>query len=156
MDIKEEIEELKNKISELEEKVKEENINNANNAWKPKYNGEYYFINLDRMIVDFEIWTNSTVDNRRLRHKIVFKELENAEEYLEYLEEKEKYMNTFTEEKWKDGSINKYYYDYENECVDWDTDEVFRRNGQYFKRAEEVLVFMQKYEWQIKHELGGD
>ena len=154
MDIKEEIEELKNKISELEGEIKEKE--KGTNDWKPKNDELYGFVDLDTIYIEEAVWYDNRIDNIRYNHRVIFKTENEAREYLEYLEEKEKHMDTFTDEDWKNYTIKKYFYsyDYYEETIDWNVSDTHRESKPYFKTFEEVKNFIQKYEWQIKHELG--
>ena len=150
MDIKEEIKELKDKIIELETEIKNER------NWKPRYNEEYWIVDLDTMATDRLRWDNDEYDKLRYGNGVIFGTEEKAREYLEYLEEKKEYMNTFTEKEWEDSTIKKWYYMYDYAIKKFfiDYQQIHRENIPYFEEKEEVEDFINKYEWQIKHELG--
>ena len=150
MDLKEEIEELKNKISELEKKIKKK-------LYKPIYSEQYYYVNLDKMAVGYTEWLGDFDDNTRYAHRVIFETENEAEEYLEYLVKKEEHMNTFTDEEWKELGMTKYYYYYRYNCKEIDYSCQTTNNKEdiiYFRAEEDIRDFIDKYEWQIKHELG--
>ena len=154
-DLEKEIEELKNKINELEGKVEKETKDIAN-EWKPKYNELYYYVDLDFVQASRSYWNDDAIDEARYVHRVIFKTHKQAEEYWEYLKEKEKHMNTFTEEEWENNNIDKWYYVYcyENKTIVPAYKTCYKTNTSYFRTREEVKNFIQKYEWQIKHEFG--
>ena len=128
----------------------------VNDEWMPNMFEGYYYVDLDFMEVCDGSWSNTEVDNIRLNHKVIFKTEKEAVNYIEYLEEKEKHMNTFTEEEWQDEEIIKYFYYYHNgDCeIKCSKTWFYRYIKPYFRTEAETKDFMQKYEWQIKHELG--
>ena len=136
-------------------KKEQETEDTVNDEWIPDLNEKYYYINLDAICTDYVWWNNEQIDNARLKHRVIFKTKKEASEYLEYLLEKEKYMNTFTTEEWQEDYTEKwyYFYDYEDETINCDVREVLKENVPYFEAKKEVLDFIKKYEWQIKHEL---
>ena len=123
--------------------------------WIPNAGEKYYYINLDDMCTDYVWWNNEQIDNARYNHRVIFKTKKEASEYLEYLLEKEKHMNTFTDEEWKDASIMKfcYFYNEEKKIV---TNHLYgmRMAVPYFRTEEETEDFIQAYAWAIKYELG--
>ena len=150
---------LNDEIDVINNNVIESKKNTANEEWKPKKDENYWYVDLDIMEVNSDIWFDFDDHNTRLKHKVVFATEEEAEEYLEYLQEKQKHMNTFTtKEEWKNLNVIKYYFTYD--CLD----KIFiifntgtcKENKLYFNSEEEAKDFAQKYEWQIKHELGVD
>ena len=159
-EIKEILDKLNNRISNLEFKVAnlelKETEDTVNDEWIPNECEIYYFVDLDYMEVDCCRWNNGEIDNIRLNHKTIFETRKEADEYLEYLQEKEKYMNTFTEEEWENNNIDKWYYIYcyENKTIVPAYKICYKANTSYFRTREEVEQFINKYEWQIKYELG--
>ena len=137
-------------------KKEQETEDTINDEWILDIGEKYYYINLDDMCTDYVWWNNEQIDNARLKHQVIFKTKKETSEYLEYLLEKEKHMNTFTEEEWEDIEIKKWHYQYdcEDKIISYDYANLFKKNIPYFKTKEEVLDFIKKYEWQIKHELG--
>ena len=159
-EIKEILDKLNNRISNLEFKVAnlelKETEDTVNDEWIINEYETYYFADLDAMEVRSLYCTNDKFDNSRLKRRVIFKTIEEAEEYLEYLQEKEKHMNTFTEEEWENFDVEKwyYYYDCKAKTISYTFKRYAKENMPYFKTEEEVKDFIQKYEWQIKHELG--
>ena len=160
-EIKEILDKLNNRISNLEFKVANSELkeakDTASDEWKPNIFVGYYYVDLDSMGVCDDSWGNTGTDNARLNHKVIFKTEEKAEEYLEYLEEKEKHINTFTEKEWENIDVEKWYYYYDCKAktiISCAFKRYAKENMPYFKTEEEVKDFIQKYEWQIKHELG--
>lgn len=95
-------------VAELEKDLNKEIAVVEEKEWKPKYEEEYYYIDLDCMTIDFAIWYNDSCDIAHLKHKVIFKTEQEAEEYFDYLQVKEKAMNEFSQEEWKNGEIDKY------------------------------------------------
>ena len=148
------INDLKDKIVNLELKETEDI---TNNNWIPNEMEKYYFIDsLDLMCIDCCYWHDDDIDKARLNHKVIFKTEAEANEYLEYLLEKEKHMNTFTKEEWKNEEICKFFYYYHSgDCeLKYSKTWIYRYIKPYFRTEAETKDFIQKYEWQIKHELG--
>ena len=86
---------------------------------------------------------------------VVSREIQSLRHKLEE-QEKEKHMNTFIEEEWENNNIDKWYYIYcyENKTIVPAYKICYKTNTSYFRTKEEALDFIEKYEWQIKHELG--
>ena len=107
------------------------------------------------MTIEIGDWDGYVDDITRKKNRIIFDTEEKAAEYLEYLLEKRKHMNIFTDEEWKDTSIMKFYYFY-NEEKKIVTNHLYgmRMAVPYFRTEKEVEDFIQVYAWAIKYELG--
>lgn len=139
---------LETELAELEQEDQE---------WKPQDDEEYWYVNLDMMITVQCAWYNREIDNIRLQHKVIFKTKDEAEEYLEYLQAKEKAMNEFSKEEWEDGNILKYYIYYNYVENRFGSDFVYQWmsiNEMYFRTIESAEEFINKYEKFMKRELG--
>lgn len=152
----EEIKEIKCAIYDLNERLKVLE-NEENKKWVPGYKEEYWFAQTDTMNRGSCKWDNDSLDNLRLRQNRIFRTEDEAEDYLEYLEEKQKYMNTFTQEEWKSRSILKYgfYCDTIIERIEKDSSCFAREiNKPYFRTETERDEFVKRFENQILHEMG--
>ena len=158
-EIKEILDKLNNRISNLEFKVAnlelKETEDTVRDERKLQMHECYFYVDLDVMEVNSSRWEDEKIDNTRLKHRVIFKTEEEADEYLEYLKEKEEHMNTFTEEEWQDEEITKYFYYYHNGDCELKCSKTwfYRYIKPYFRTEAETKNFIQKYEWQIKHEL---
>jgi len=140
--------------SGLEAKLEE--LKQEEQEWKPDLGEIYWFVDLDIMKVINANWSNHKYDNIRLQHKVIFKTEKEAEEYLEYLQAKEKAMNEFSNAEWEDEDINKYYiyYDCEDNFFRADYSYYCRRiNEMYFRTKESAQEFINKYEKYLRREL---
>lgn len=145
---KQEKSELKAELEELEQEEQER---------KPQMGEEYYYVDTDIMKCSCVGWHNNNSDNIRLQHKVIFKTEDEAEEYLEYLKAKEKAMNEFSKEEWKDNNILKHYiyYDYKDNFFRVDYAWYCRKiNEMYFRTKEAAQEFINKYEKFLRRELG--
>lgn len=125
--------------------------------WKPDIGDDYCYIDLDAMTVDNIFWCNRKIDNLHYNHKVIFKTEEEAEEYLEYLNAKEKAMNEFSKEEWEDDSIYKYcfYYDYPSDKIEIAHYLNIKDLGEpYFRTKEKIQEFIDKFDKCIRRELG--
>lgn len=141
--------ELETELKELEKQEEQE--------WKPQMNERYWTIDLGIMMVMSSGWDNAIIDNTRLKRKVIFKTRDEAEEYLEYLQAKEKAMNEFSKAEWEKKLIEKwrFYYDYEyNDFRVVDAYAAKHINGMYFRTKESAQEFINKYEKFMKRELG--
>ncbi len=145
-------EELKSKLeAELAE------LEQENQELELEYGDDYWFVNIDTMHIDNDIWHDTLEDDIRLKRKLIFKTSDEAEEYLEYLKAKEKAMNEFSKEEWGDTGIFKYRF-----CINCSTRkfeiilETLSRefNALYFRQRHEVQEFINKYEKYLRRELG--
>lgn len=140
-------------IRELRLEVEQE----ESQEWELKYGDNHWFVDLDKMRIQNSDWINSNIDNTRLKHKVIFKTKEEAEEYLEYLKAKEKAMNEFSDEEWKDSSIIKEYIGYGYVDKEFYVSGCFfnrELNVMYFKNEEQAKEFIKKYEKFMRRELG--
>ena len=147
------IEKLNNRIVNLECQIK--NLKDKGKEYTPMKGEEYDYIDLDTMTIEIGDWDGYVDDITRKKNRIIFDTEEKANEYLEYLLEKRKHMNIFTDEEWKDTSIMKFYYFY-NEEKKIVTNHLYgmRMAVPYFRTEEETEDFIQAYAWAIKYELG--
>lgn len=142
--------------SELEVELKELE-KQENQELELEYGDDYWFVNTDTMHIDNDIWHDTLEDDIRLKHKVIFKTSDEAEEYLEYLQAKEKAMNEFSKAEWENKLIEKwrFYYDYEyNDFRVVDAYAAKHINGMYFRTKESAQEFINKYEKFMKRELG--
>ncbi len=144
-------EELKSKLeAELAE------LEQENQELELEYGDDYWFVNIDTMHIDNDIWHDTLEDDIRLKRKLIFKTSDEAEEYLEYLKAKEKAMNEFSKEEWEDENIDKsyIYYDYGNNKIitnyAWHCRGI---NEMYFRTEEATQNFINKYENFLRREL---
>ncbi len=160
-------EELKSQIKRAEESIKF--FEGIKSEWETElktldeqeeqgwqYGDDYWFINLDTMHMANDIWHDTLEDDIRLKRKLIFKTSDEVEEYLEYLQAKEKAMNEFSNAEWEDEDINKYYiyYDCEDNFFRADYSYYCRRiNEMYFRTKESAQEFIDKYEKHLRREL---
>lgn len=138
--------------AELEKEEQEEN-----QEWVPSFGETYFYIDLDSMLIFDKCWCDNDIDNTRLKHKVIFKTQEEAEEYLEHLKAKEKAMNEFSKEEWENEKIYKYYINYDCELKKFYTNyewDVRRINSIFFRTKELAQDFINKYERFLRKELG--
>lgn len=148
-ELEKEVEQIKADIEELKQKEQVE--------WKPKENDCYWSVDLDAMKVFQTTWTNDDRDNTRLNHKVVFRTQKEAEEWLEYLEAKEKTINEFSQEEWEKDDLSKYsiIYNHEDKKIEIDINWVYQKyNTPYFCSKKEAQAFVEKYEKCIKRDMG--
>ncbi len=154
---------MKKTIEELEKEVEqikadlEELKQNRQVEWKPKENDCYWSVDLDAMKVFQTTWTNDDRDNTRLNHKVVFRTQKEAEEWLDYLKAKEKAMSEFNRKEWEDCKIDKFIinYEYDDEKIAVNVNWLYQiYNTPYFRTKKEAKVFIDKYEKQIKRDMG--
>lgn len=156
------IKEIEEEIKKLELELQETKEYNKEN-WKPKEGQMFYFINSYGNI-DWLKYSNEDIYEYIINNNKVFKTIEEAEEYREYLKVKKEYLKVkkeysteFTTKEWEDRNIAKYYiyFDYSSEklypacifCIKY-------MNVTYFTK-ENVEKFIKKYEKQIlKYEFG--
>lgn len=139
-------------IRELKLEVEQE----ENQEWVPKFGETYFYIDLDAMITQTSTWLAATNDTIRLEHKVIFKTEAESEEYLEYLKAKERAMNEFSDEEWKDSSIIKKYIGYGYVDKEFYVSSCFfnrELNVMYFRDGEQAKEFIKKYEKFMRREL---
>lgn len=145
------IEELENKLMELQKEF-EEFKNKENKRWFPEKNRDYYYYDKDAEKVEGDVWQNRSIDNTRLKNKVIFKTFEEAEEYANYQKAKKEYSYEFSNEEWENSDISKYYIDYDYDCEDIDIDYAYcyrHFNQIYFETREKTEEFLNKYKKQI-------
>lgn len=154
---------MKKTIEELEKEVEqikadlEELKQNGQTEWVPEERQIYYWVDLDQMEIEYSRWDNDNNDNSRLNHKIVFKTEKEAEEWLEYLEAKEKAMNEFSQAEWEGDDMKKYHIRYRYDNEKFDVDYYYSQktyNTPYFRTKEDAQAFIEKYKKQIKRDMG--
>lgn len=169
-----EIKTLENKIKNIEKSIEnlQKGIENVkkdleqrdsqeqetdNILWKPtKKHNIYYCVDLDYMTVDSWLWCDDESDNIRYNHKVIFETKRQAEEYLDYLNAKEQAMNEFSGSEWRDDELFKYNYLYIPGSKEFMVtgNYIHKCDIPYFRTAESCKDFIDKYEWQIKRDLG--
>lgn len=155
MNIEERVNNIEKELEDIKKEIKESK--EENKKWMPKIDEIYWYVDIDVMEVDWCYYRNDNTDNIRLNQNRIFKTEKEAEEYLEYLMEKEKYINTFTDEEWRDDNICKYYilYSYYLRKLEISDNFIYREvNKACFRTEEEAQDFINKYEKQILHEIG--
>lgn len=160
--LEERVEKIEKSVSEILELMKKQNepINvtvQEETEWKPEENKEYWYVNLDNMTIPNSYWYNDIFDNVRLNHKLIFKTEEEASDYLEYLKAKEKVMNEFSQEEWENDYVSKYYiyYDFEDEKFVTSSNQfLYTFNVPYFRKEKAAQEFIDKYEKQIRRDMG--
>lgn len=153
--MKKTIEELEKAVNQLKSDI-EELKKQEETKWEPEEDEEYWFVDIDTMTVKISTWYNDKNDNTRLNHKVVFRTEKEAEEWLKYLVAKEKAMNVFSEEEWKNGNISKYHIYYNNVKKNFFIDInsfVQYFNIPYFRTRESAEEFFDKYKEQIKRDM---
>lgn len=144
---------VKKRLETELEKIEQE----ESQEWELKYGDNHWFVDLDKMRIQNSDWINSNIDNTRLKHKVIFKTKDKVEEYLEYLKAKEKAMNEFSDEEWKDSSIIKEYIGYGYVDKEFYVSGCFfnrELNVMYFRDEEQATEFIKKYEKFMRRELG--
>lgn len=160
-------EELKSQIKRAEESIKF--FEGIKSEWETElktldeqeeqewqYGDDYWFINLDTMHMANDIWHDTLEDDIRLKRKLIFKTSDEVEEYLEYLQAKEKAMNEFSNQEWEKENIDKYYirYSYLREKFETTYYSSIRDiNKMYFRTKESAQEFINKYEKFLRKEL---
>lgn len=152
MNIVKRIKELETKLEELKNE-----LSKNKSQWKPQYGDPYWIVDLDSMSTSIFNWTNDSIDEIRLKRKLVFKTEIDADECLTYLIDKEKAMNEFSISEWEDKNIDKYSIRYnfkENAfCIDCNW-VVKTMNEIYFRTKGDAETFIHKYKKFLKRDLG--
>ncbi len=147
MDIKKEIEQIKNKLAELETSVAKEESEQKPLRWKPE-NGEIYF-----HVTDYGVCQSTWLDTHeackyRWLHNNVFKTRKEAEEHERLSDLKAKFRLLAEESEarvggfdWKDTEQEKWcaYYDYACEWVRFSRAHVNKHMGQIYFASREDL-----------------
>lgn len=114
------IEELENRLMELQKEFEEFKKEKENKGWIPEEEYKYYFYDKDTEIINTDEWVNDDIDNTRLKNKVIFKTLKEVKEYAEYIRAKKEYSYEFSEEEWENNDIKKYTIDYEYSCREFE------------------------------------
>lgn len=142
------IKELEKQIKELQDEVKA--LKNPKKIWTknwaPGSGKTYYYkdkkgdINSD----DFDGWEYDY---------LVFPTVELCQRYIEYEKAKKEYTYEFTEEEWGNSNIIKWYifFNYVYNEIQEAAERYYKKAGIiYFKKNEDILKFIDKYEEEIK------
>lgn len=155
--MKKTIEELEQTLEQVKKDLEELKSKKQTEEWKPEVNQWYWWVDLDLMEIKSRQWENDYYDSTRLNHKVVFRTEKEAEEWLDYLIAKENAMNEFCQEDWENSDIRKYYiccyYDEKDLTSDYYW-SVRNFNAPYFHSKKEAQAFIDKYEKQIKRDMG--
>lgn len=134
-------------IEEIElQELKEYNKEN----WKPKEGQMLYCVNTYGNL-DWLKYSNEDVFEYIINNYKIFKTLEEAEEYREYLKIKKEYSTEFTTKEWEDRNITKYYiyFDYISEKLYPGRSCYIKHMNVTYFTEENVEKFIEKYEKQI-------
>jgi hypothetical protein len=151
------IEELEKKMEEIKEEIDQLKKQENSEDWTPKDHEEYYYVDLDLMEVNTDVYNGHSMDKLRIENKVVFETEEEAESYLEYLEAKREAINEFSKEEWTNIEMKKYLIEYnhsDNKIYVNYYFEVGVLNTPFFRTEEEAEEFIEKYEKWIKREMG--
>jgi len=128
--------------------------------WRPEYNETYYYVNSAKE-VDFNLWSNDSIDNYRYKTRNVFRTGKEAEQKLHAIKKKYKILDVIEElnEDWKPNWANKFerkyflYYMIDNK--EWDID-FFTHHKElpdefYFKSEEIGNQLIQEFDDNLKY-----
>lgn len=156
MNNQKQIEVIEDKIKELQKEVEKLKAK----EWIPEIDEGYYFVGYTLE----PVWhmRDSRYDDQIIKYNKVFKTIEEAQDYANYLKARKEYSYEFSAKEWDDDSISKYYiryfYNTKNMQIDYNFNYVARDiNKIYFKSKEKAEEFIKKYSKQIlEYEFGVD